>query len=499
MTKKIFISYHKSDERIAETFFNKFKEAGYNPFFALRSIKIGENWIERIERELNNSEYFIALLSKYSLQSDMVTEEVKRAKRLSERKIRPMIIFPIRINISEDINYDIAAYLNNIQQRIWKSEEDTEKIFQEILEVINTGRSTQKEGEGEIRITQSEAPVPNAALEIPGGLVPKNSKYYIERKGETLFIKEILRLGSLLRIKAPRQFGKTSLLSRIIDFAKQNGHYVVPISFQQFSDKLLSDLNKLFRQVCYMTTQRIQKKCKINAYWENEYLQDPKIKASAYFEEYLLEETDKPILLAIDEADRIFRYKDTSKEFFSELRFWNEEAKASGIWEKIKLAVAYSTEAHLAIDDLNQSPFNIGLESDFVKEFNINEIKRLSELLNLKLVDRQITEISSVIGGHPYLTHKALYELSTQKYSIEEFLMNAAKEDGPFADHLRRHHWNLIRQPDIAKVMRDIINDEYSEDALICNKLRAAGLIKGATPNVIPTFKLYREYFKNKL
>ena len=46
------------------------------------SIRLGENWVERINRELEQCDYFLLLLSEQSATSEMVTEEVRRAKKL---------------------------------------------------------------------------------------------------------------------------------------------------------------------------------------------------------------------------------------------------------------------------------------------------------------------------------------------------------------------------------------------------------------------------------
>ena len=60
----------------------------------------------------------------------------------------------------------------------------------------------------------------NLYLESPESQVPLNSLFYIERSAkEANCYDTILESGALIRIKAPRKMGKTSLKSRILDYA----------------------------------------------------------------------------------------------------------------------------------------------------------------------------------------------------------------------------------------------------------------------------------------
>ena len=76
--------------------------------------------------------------------------------------------------------------------------------------------------------------------------------------------------------------------------------------------------------------------------------------------EILLQDTDEPLVLGLDEVDRLFKYPDISQDFFYLLRSWHEEANNIELWEQLRLIVVYSTEDFGKLD-INQSPFNVGL------------------------------------------------------------------------------------------------------------------------------------------
>ncbi len=498
----IFISYnHKQpDETIANAFYTQLKKAGHEVFLASKEIRIGENWQQRIQTALDKAEYFIVLLSKESLLSEMVTEEIKVAHEQNSKG--QLIIFPIRINLPMHIkvNYDIAGYLDKIQQRMWDNDKDTQQIVDEIIDVIKSGKSQPLEHHvSQISNTEKtdSMPTPSATLVFTGGAVAVDSPFYIERGDEADFIHSIEHPGALLRIFAPRQFGKTSLLARVIRYAKKTGHVVVPLSLQQFDTDTIDDLDTLLEELCISATDELGMDDKIDDYLGRR--GSIQRNCQRYFERYLLKESKKPLFLAFDEADRIFEFPEVSNDFFGMLRAWHERSKDVEIWQNCKIAVSHSTEAYLAIKNMNQSPFsNVGIEAR-LEEFSVDEVKTFAQRFELNFSGDQIAALMEMVGGHPYLVHKALYLIANKEYDLEKLLNDAPKDNGPYGDHLRRNFWNLSQNPEHVKTMKDIVKTSGSDNVMACSKLRAAGLVKGAIPDVNPSFKLYQLYFFDKL
>ena len=78
----------------------------------------------------------------------------------------------------------------------------------------------------------------------PNGSVPLGSPFYVERTPlEEQVYQEIRKSGALVRIKAPREMGKTSLLLRMLDDAKRLGYRTVSLNLEQVDQAILSDLN----------------------------------------------------------------------------------------------------------------------------------------------------------------------------------------------------------------------------------------------------------------
>jgi serine/threonine-protein kinase len=162
------------------------------------------------------------------------------------------------------------------------------------------------------------------------------------------------------------------------------------------------------------------------------------------------------------------------------------------------MVIAHATDGNLAVTNLNQSPFNVGLEMNLV-EFNLEQIATLASRHQLDFSPEQIIDFNENIGGHPYLVRKAMYDIKTSKYSFNELISKAAHDTGPFADHLQRQYWKLSQNKKAFELYTKMLKSQPIDDELTLSSLRAAGLAKGYGANASPSFKIYKEYFSAKL
>lgn len=136
----------------------------------------------------------------------------------------------------------------------------------------------------------------------PNGSVPLGSPFYLGRAPlEEQVYQEIRKPGALVRIKAPREMGKTSLLLRILDYAKRQGYRTVSLNLEQVDQAILSDLNQFLRWLCANTARQLQLKPKLDEYWDEDL--GSKISCTSYIEDYLLESIATPLVLALDEVN----------------------------------------------------------------------------------------------------------------------------------------------------------------------------------------------------
>ncbi|WP_199331696.1 AAA-like domain-containing protein [Aulosira sp. FACHB-615] len=506
VSQRVFISYRSQepDLSLAQHFYEAIKAAGHQAFMAGESIRLGQNWPQRIDRELELCDYFLLLLSPQSASSEMVIEEVRRAKHLRDlRSEHRPVILPIRVHFpwSEPLNYDLRGYLNQIQQREWNSPADTSRILQEVLSLlagITEGEVFSTDVEEKISLSCSYIPMPVAEPELPEGQVDLASEFYIERPPIESRCKEaILKPGSLIRIKAPRQMGKTSLMARILYQASQQDYLTIPLSFQLADGKVFADLDKFLQWFCASVGRRLKVANKLKDYWDEIF--GSKDNCTVYFEDYLLAEINQPLVLGLDEVDCVFQYPEIAADFFGLLRAWHEDGKNREIWKKLHLVVVHSTEVYIPLN-INQSPFNVGLPIELL-EFNAQQVLDLAQRHGLNWSFTQVEQLMAMIGGHPYLVRIALYHIARKDITLDLLLQTAPTEAGPYSDHLRRHLWNLEQRPELAAAIKEVVvsTSPVRLNSIECFKLLSIGLLQQQGNDVTPRCNLYRQYFRDRL
>ena len=520
---RVFISYRAQDpdQGLAQTFYQELVAAGHVPFLAGSNLQLGELWAQRILQELEQSDYLLLLLSPQSVTSEMVIAEVQHAKELQEERgtLRP-IILPIRIQFSLDspLTYPLRGYLNRIHQREWTVPADTPPLTAEVLGLIATGAAPSMveplASQGILADTPDRPPLPVAEPELkrePGGAVPLTSGLYVERYStetgkanitiEADCFEEITQPGALIRIKAPRQMGKTSLMARILQYAQGQGYQAIPVSMQRADRPMFTDLDKLLRWLCARVGRRLKRLDALANYWDDSL--GVKDRCNDYFFECLLEEIEEPIVLALDEVDLVFPHREVADDFFGLLRSWYEAARygdwGSELWAKLRLIVVHSTEAYVPLE-INQSPFNVGKNVE-LPELNARQVQTLAHRYHLPFGAAEVSQVMALIGGHPYLLRKGFYHLRREDLTLAELLETGPTESGIYSDHLRRHLLNLKRYPELAAACREVVRRSRPIDleADLAFKLESMGLIRLQGNEAKPRSQLYREYFREHL
>ncbi|WP_445246426.1 AAA-like domain-containing protein [Microcoleus sp. OTE_8_concoct_300] len=503
---KIFVSYRSAepDRELGKQLETALSAIGHTVFTAENNIRLGDNWFDRINFFLQECDYLLLLLPPTGNQSELLTYQVQQAKELQDsRPDRKPIILPIRVGfpLNAPLNHDLRGYLYRIKQREWKTTADTPIIIEEVLNLLaekpalfpeQTEDSTQKQL---LEISSDEIPLPAAEPELPGGQVDVASQFYVERPPiEERCYQTIVQPSALIRIKAPRQMGKTSLMARILHHGARQGYCTVPLTFQLVDKAVFADLDKFLKWFCAYVGRELHLPNQLDDYWDEIF--GSKVNCKDYFEKYILPQIDSPLILGLDEIDRVFQYPDIAEDFLGLLRAWHEESKRRDIWKKLRLIVVHSTEVYIPMN-INQSPFNVGLPVD-LPELNYQQIQDLAARHNLNWSEAEVEKLMAIVGGHPYLVRVALYHISRSDLTLDELKETAIADAGIYSDHLRRQLWNLEEYPELAQGMREIVaaDSPVPLKAMQAFKLDSLGLVKLQGNECVPRCELYRQYFK---
>ena len=338
--------------------------------------------------------------------------------------------------------------------------------------------------------------IPNTPLKFPNGRESLSSKYYIEREEDKECYDEFDIGERLIRIKAPRQFGKTSLIDRLADRAEKN-HHIVELNFKCLELFLLKDTKKLLNYVCDYIADELEmdEEDKLNKNTLDRLT--PNSGATKYMEK-ILKVSSKDILLIIDDADELFEYRNTSNDFFALIRAWNQKGQGrKKIWKKLKIILSHSTDATLATKYAKNSPFNnvgFGVE---LKSFSSYEVDVLLQKHNIELDSLNLDKLVSFIGGHPYLSRLTLYHISKKNKPLQFIL-----DSNVYKDHMQQYMNKLNENDEYKQILKNILNEEKCRkiDNGKCFILESFGLIKNIfTDKVEFRCELYKEFFNRYL
>lgn len=353
------------------------------------------------------------------------------------------------------------THIKKVGAELWEllstvlSEPISKKTLKAILE---RRRSELLKRVAQAAIPAISVPYPEASyLEFPDGPVKLTSPFYIEHPViETKCYQAIQQPGGLVRIKAPSQMGKTTLLNRLLFQAKQQGYLCVAIDLQLADRSTLQDLDRFLQWFCANIIRSLQLPLQLHEHWNSDF--GSKMTCRDYFKNVLLPQLEMPLVLAIDKLDLVFAYPEVADDFLALLRSWYEQGKERELWQKLRLILVHSTKSYVPLN-INQSPFNVGLTVE-LPEFSMAEVSTLADRYGLVWTTEHLEQLMALVGGHPYLIRLALYHIAQNSLSLDQLTHMEFTETNPFHYHLQQHFTVLEQNPNLVPVLLSVLMEE---------------------------------------
>ncbi len=342
-------------------------------------------------------------------------------------------------------------------------------------------------------------PMP-ADLVHPTGTVAVGSELYVARESDADAEREMGHGPGLVHILGPRQIGKSSLITRLIDRARNDpaGPLVVSINFQDLDAESLSDLRSLLVQLAMEILDAAGRDPETALEIERTRL-SAKMACKRLVRREVLTRHSRGVLVALDETDRLVRPGGCADDFFSMLRAWHEAGKQDQAWAGLRLALVFCTEAYMVPEGMSESPLaNVGLKC-YLRDFHRPEVEQLASRHGLSSAGGAGRAIMEQLGGNPYLTRRALYALAVEGYDFERVISEAHSGAGPLGDHLERHLRHLQAVPELAQAMRGILRHSECRDESRYRSLEGLGLVRRDGTQVLPRYRLYRDFLRERL
>ena len=430
-------------------------------------------------------------------------DEIYQRLTYIQRKVIPFLL--------QGLSYkEIAAKLNITDPNtITKRVSSIRQLFnasdkKDLIYIFNKFRPEWVTDEGRKHAGIAISPI-TPEIVYPESSEAIDSPFYVLREKIDIKCQNIIdESGCLLKIKAPKQMGKTSLINRLFDYAIQKENYVASCDFSDVfvdsnnTDKFFYNLSACIAREISNYTER-----DLNLSSWNQANASPG--ECTRFLKKVLKALDKPLVLIFDDTDRIFQYESVYQCFAPILRSWHENGRrpshgGSSDWKKLKIVLSHSTEEYVELN-IDRSPFgNVGITIE-LEDLTHTEIFELADRHNIN-DERFITSLMNLVGGHPYLIRLAFYYLSQEDLSPKKILEEAATDSGIYREHLKRHLARLQKNSALEEALKRILISKQPisiREQKIKHQLEGIGLITLQRNSATVRYELYRKYFTDYL
>ena len=408
--------------------------------------------------------------------------------------------------IAETYSYE-HSYIRDVGFKLWQrlslalgqkvSKSNVRAVLSRYARLSHTPATSETATSGSA-ISEPTESTNKLQLDCPNGPVPLHSSFYIERHPlEARCYNEILKPGSLLRIKAPCQTGKTSLLHRLLEYGRSQQMQTVKLNLSKADRDIFQSLDHFLQWFCVNIAHQLAVDVPLEPYWNP--IMGSKVSCTAFLEA-CLEMADRPMLIAIDELHQVFEYPAIASDLLPLLRSWYEDAKEVAIWSHVRWVITHTTDVNVPLK-LYQSPFNVGL-SIKLPAFTIEQVHQLAQCHGLVgISETSLASLVDMVSGRPGMIRLALYHLAQGTMSLNQLLQDAPTQAGIYDNHLRQLLGNLQADPALLTALHHVVTAEQPVklEPIIAYRLESIGVITLQRNHATPSCQLYQQYFQEQL
>ena len=336
---------------------------------------------------------------------------------------------------------------------------------------------------------------------------------YVQRQADDKFYKK-LKEGKFCYVLNSRQMGKSSLRVRTMQRLEAEGTVCAAIDLTGIGKHKVT-ISQWYGGIVYALVESCQLEEKFDFDWqiwwqEHQKVLDPVRCLSLFIEQVLLKKIQQPIVIFVDEIDRVLSQDFSLDDFFALIRFFQNQRVDKPIFERLTFALLGVATPSDLITDKTQTPFNIGEEIE-LHGFQLEEIQPLIKGLQGRFDNprRVIEEILDWTGGQPFLTQKLCKLMVDESFkdnpcSVTELVRakiidNWESQDNP--EHLRTIRNRICSDDQRASYLLELYQQVRQSGELATNnsievsELQLSGLVVKRQDKLRVYNKIYREIF----
>ncbi|MFN6536169.1 MAG: AAA-like domain-containing protein [Nostoc sp. EkiNYC01] len=175
-----------------------------------------------------------------------------------------------------------------------------------------------------------------------GASLSSNAQSYVQRLADEKFYQN-LRAGKFCYVLNSRQMGKSSLRVRTMQRLEVEGTVCAAIDLTGIGKHKVT-ISQWYAGIVYALVESCQLEEKFDFDWqlwwqEHQNILDPVKCFSLFIEQVLLQKIQQPIVIFVDEIDRVLSQDFSLDDFFALIRFFQNQRVDKPIFERLTFAL----------------------------------------------------------------------------------------------------------------------------------------------------------------
>jgi len=260
---------------------------------------------------------------------------------------------------------------------------------------------------------------------ITGGTIEPGKGFYLSRKADEDLLQACLA-GDFAFVLAPRQIGKSSLMSRTANTLRNQGIQALIIDLQGFGVETTAE--QWYLGILIAIEAQIMLDTDPLIWWEEHQHLGLTRRFTLFFEAVLLKEISDRIVVFVDEIDTVLSLNFTD-DFFIAIRYFQVNRAQNPDFNRLSFVLLGVATPGDLISDRQRTPFNVGKRIDLT-DFTPEEAAVLATGLNLEPDQAQqvLDWVLDWTGGHPSLTQR-LCGVITERSKASDVALSWTKAD----------------------------------------------------------------------
>lgn len=307
----------------------------------------------------------------------------------------------------------------------------------------------------------------------------------------------MLRPHGIVTIKGAQQTGKTSLILQVYHSiqSQRSDLRIVLVDFQSISERNFKTMEKIWFNIVSCISNQLKIKEWSSNNWKKE--ADYNYNVLNFFD-MMFEISEYPLIICFDEVNRVFN-SPIKNDFFASIRSIYTRGAHESNFHKTRWLLSTSSGPASFIDDINQSPFNMGYLVE-LNTFTIEEVRAFAKRHGLILNHEDIERVMNYVGGRPFLVHTLFYHLVRNPDAYEQLFDVWLAGRKIFREHLEFYLAQFQREKSLKEMMINVLQGKGCKDVLLANLLLSAGLVRrDDQEKIVPLCRLYVDFFKEEL